>query len=300
MALKYIIFVICIGMTWAQTEPSLSDAINNLPPELQGKVDEKQVTELKNKSMQVFKKKCEENGGTEAYPQSEKSFLNFVECLKELVDPAKLQEEIEAAKPTGQVDEVFKKYCEKTPSFKSCFRNMTESVKPCFSVEEQKNLKTVYNISEQLAEFVCFKEGDRIALFIAENGPECFNEKKAELEMCANHTLGSEFHYDQNKFPIDNIPEIKFGEDECDKFAELQICVVSALETCSTPTSANIVESLFKFVRKSTPCKELPEKADGNSSKRNGDTTLNNKSNSANSLTFKSITMGMIVLALLV
>ncbi|XP_026490126.1 27 kDa hemolymph protein-like isoform X2 [Vanessa tameamea] len=288
MALKYIIFVICIGMTWAQTEPSLSDAINNLPPELQGKVDEKQVTELKNKSMQVFKKKCEENGGTEAYPQSEKSFLNFVECLKELVDPAKLQDEIEAAKPTGQVDEVFKKYCEKTPSFKSCFRNMTESVKPCFSVEEQKNLKTVYNISEQLAEFVCFKEGDRIALFIAENGPECFNEKKAELEICANNTLGSEFHYDQNKFPIDNIPEIKFGEDECDKFAELQVCVVNALETCSTPTSANIVESLFKFVRKSTPCKELP------------DTTLNNKPNSANSLTFKSITMGMIVLALLV
>lgn len=55
------------------------------------------------------------------------------------------------------------RYCQKTPQFKACFKNLTETVKPCFTVEEQKNLNTVYNVSEQLAEFVCFKEGDRIA-----------------------------------------------------------------------------------------------------------------------------------------
>lgn len=287
MALKYVIFVICLGMVWAQSEPSISDAINKLPTELQGKVDEKQVDELKNKSMQAFKKKCEDNGGPHAYPQSEKAFLGFVECLKELVDPANLQEEIEKAKPTGQVDEVFKKYCEKTPSFKNCFRNMTESIKPCFNVDEQKNLKTVYNISEQLAEFVCFKEGDRIALFIAENGPECFNEKKDEIEACMNKTLGSDFKYDQNNFSIESIPEVKFGDKECDKFADLQICVVSALETCSTPTSANIVESLFKFARKSTPCKELP------------DSTQKNNPNSADRIAYNSLAVGILMFALL-
>lgn len=62
-------------MVWAQSEPSISDAINKLPTELQGKVDEKQVDELKNKSMQAFKKKCEDNGGPDAYPQSEVRIL---------------------------------------------------------------------------------------------------------------------------------------------------------------------------------------------------------------------------------
>jgi hypothetical protein len=36
--------------------------------------------------------------------------------------------------------------------------------------------------------------------------------------------------------------------------ADLQVCVVKALETCSEPTPANIVDSMFNFVRKMTPC----------------------------------------------
>jgi len=35
---------------------------------------------------------------------------------------------------------------------------------------------------------------------------------------------------------------------------DLQKCVVKALETCSEPTPANIVDSMFNFVRKMTPC----------------------------------------------
>jgi hypothetical protein len=36
--------------------------------------------------------------------------------------------------------------------------------------------------------------------------------------------------------------------------ADLQQCVVKALETCSEPTPANLVDSMFNFVRKMTPC----------------------------------------------
>jgi len=36
--------------------------------------------------------------------------------------------------------------------------------------------------------------------------------------------------------------------------ADLQKCVVKALESCSEPTPANIVDSMFNFVRKMTPC----------------------------------------------
>jgi hypothetical protein len=37
------------------------------------------------------------------------AFQEFTVCLQALVDPMKLQQEIEEAKPNGQVDEVFKK-----------------------------------------------------------------------------------------------------------------------------------------------------------------------------------------------
>lgn len=39
--------------------------------------------------------------------------------------------------------------------------------------------------------------------------------------------------------------------------SEVQVCVVAELGKCSEPTPANIVESLFEFVRKSTPCSQF-------------------------------------------
>lgn len=34
----------------------------------------------------------------------------------------------------------------------------------------------------------------------------------------------------------------------------LQLCVVDSLEKCEESTPANLVESMFKFVRNETPC----------------------------------------------
>lgn len=39
--------------------------------------------------------------------------------------------------------------------------------------------------------------------------------------------------------------------------SELQVCVVAELGKCGEPTPANIVESLFEFVRRSTPCSKF-------------------------------------------
>lgn len=35
----------------------------------------------------------------------------------------------------------------------------------------------------------------------------------------------------------------------------LQTCVVKQLETCVDTTPANLIESMFKFIRKETVCK---------------------------------------------
>lgn len=61
--------------------------------------------------------------------------------------------------------------------------------------------------------------------------------------------------YVQAEMPtIDNLPNLVLGEKECMDMDKLQICIVDVLEKCSESTPANLVESLFKFVRKETPC----------------------------------------------
>lgn len=39
--------------------------------------------------------------------------------------------------------------------------------------------------------------------------------------------------------------------------SKLQTCVVKELEKCSDPTPANIVDSIFNFIRRVTPCQNL-------------------------------------------
>ncbi|KAH9644916.1 hypothetical protein HF086_014404 [Spodoptera exigua] len=167
-------------------------------------------------------------------------------CFNSLVDMEVLQQEIENAKPTGEVDEVFKKYCAKTPQFKNCFRNMTEMVKPCFSPAEQKNFNVMYNVTEQLADFICFKEGDRIALFIAEGGKECFQDQQDGIQECFSTVFDNKTQANIQNISVSGIMELEFKK-----------CMVSTLEKCPKPTSANILDSLFNFIRKATPCKQF-------------------------------------------
>ncbi|CAK1552879.1 unnamed protein product [Leptosia nina] len=291
---SYFIFALIFGLVHSQGEPSIDEALNSLPPELQGKVEQKQLEAIQNKSVEIFKEKCEKNGGPGAYENAESASKGFSTCISALVNPGQLQQEIDEAKPKGQVDEVFKKYCDKTPDFRNCFMNMTDAVKPCFSEEERNGLKTVNNITEQLAEFICFKEGDRIALFIAENGPECIQEKQEDIQRCFNSTIGTSFNIGEGNFTADAMPKIAFGEKECGQFTELQKCVVISLETCSSPTSANIVESLFKFILKSTPCKEFI--ARDAAKKRAQSAQEEKKPNSAHSFALSGLALSAAVL----
>lgn len=91
-----------------------------------------------------------------------------------------------------------------------------------------------------------------VVVFIAEKGPECFSDKKDAIMHCANKT----FHgYIPSETPtIDSLPNLILGEKECDDMDLLQQCVVAELESCEESTPANLVESLFKFIKNETPC----------------------------------------------
>lgn len=53
---------------------------------------------------------------------------------------------------------------------------------------------------------------------------------------------------------LENLPTFVIKEENCDDMDKLEKCVVFELEQCKESTPANLVEALFRFVRKETPC----------------------------------------------
>ena len=110
-----------------------------------------------------MKKKCEKNGGTEAYENAKKAITELYGCASSLVNVTLLKQEMEEARPKGDLDEVFKKYCRKKPTLRKCILTATSAIEPCLEAEEAKNQKIVENVFDKILNFTCFKEGDRIA-----------------------------------------------------------------------------------------------------------------------------------------
>lgn len=224
------------------------------------------ITELPlDDAQSVLRKKCEKNGGVGAYDAAKKGSAELFNCVKGLVNFTLLKEEMDAARPTGDLDEVFKKYCRKKPILKNCMANFTASIEPCLEPEERDNRKIVHNITEKILNFVCFKEGDRIALFIAAKGPECFQAKAQAMAQCANATYGnysSSLPFNpanglSGLSEIKSIPSLVFDEKACNNMNKLQTCVVNALEACEDPTPANLLDSIFNYIKKVTPCEKM-------------------------------------------
>lgn len=227
-----------------------------LPPEL------KNVTLPKLEDIQkIIKDKCSRVAGSDAsYVEAEEAAQTFGDCMKDLVDFSDLQEEIKKAKPTGDLDTVFNKYCRRRSAAIECIDTFSSKVDVCLESEEKESKVVVVNIVHGLLNFVCHKDGDQIALFIAEEGPECFSDQKDALMDCANKTL-SGYLNDESPSPSEGLPKLVMGKKQCDEMSTLQECMVQALEGCKESTPANLVESLFKFVRRETPCANLTGEA---------------------------------------
>lgn len=183
-----------------------------------------------------------------------------MDCIQNIVNFTSIGDEIEAAKPNGNLDTVFNKYCNRRDEAIKCVEDYTESLDPCLTDEEKKQKIVFVNITKSLLEFTCHENGNQIALFIAEEGPECFSSKKTHLETCFNNTMGK---YTSGEMPsLDNLPTLVIKDEHCHDMNKLEKCIVNELEQCKESTPANLVEALFRFVRKETPCKNVKPIAD--------------------------------------
>lgn len=111
----------------------------------------------------LFKEKCTKNGGPDAFDNANQARIEMEQCVKSLVNVTELQAEMEKYKPTGDLDIVFKNYCNKRSILRACVKNFTDAVEHCLDDKERASTNILMNITDSMLEFVCFKEGDRIA-----------------------------------------------------------------------------------------------------------------------------------------
>ncbi|KAH8420185.1 hypothetical protein KR009_007072 [Drosophila setifemur] len=185
------------------------------------------------------------------------------ECLSGLANLTEIQTEIEVASPKGDLDVVFEKYCLRMPQAKACLKDFNDALLPCLTREERSHNSVMQRISDKLLEFICYKNGDQIALFIAEQGPECLQQSREGIANCLNGTFGK---YLPREISADwtsghNLPDLVLGPSQCVDLYEFETCVVRLLERCETITPSNIVESMFRYVRRESSCQQSIDRA---------------------------------------
>ncbi|XP_016949488.1 27 kDa hemolymph protein [Drosophila biarmipes] len=174
------------------------------------------------------------------------------ECLSGLANVTEIQAEIAEASPKGDLDVVFEKYCLRMPQAKTCLRNFNAALLPCLTPDEKAHNAVMQRIGDKLLEFICHKNGDQIALFIAEQGPECLQSSREGIAKCLNSSFAG--YLPKNLSPEWNLPQLVLGPKECVDLYAFETCTVELLEKCETITPSNIVESMFRYVRRESSC----------------------------------------------
>ncbi|XP_065364473.1 27 kDa hemolymph protein [Calliphora vicina] len=197
----------------------------------------------------------------QTYENIEMAANKLLECANGIANITVMMAEIEAARPAGDLDVVFHKYCNKLPQAEHCLMEFNAQIVPCLTPAERAQNDIMMRIITSLLGFICYKNGDQIALFIAEEGPECLEANKENISNCINATF-SAYLPEDGQLPANDAdwPELVLGPKQCIDLHDFEECVLSYLEKCNEITPANIIESLFRHVKNETKCQEEIDK----------------------------------------
>jgi len=200
--------------------------------------------------------RCLRVGGQEALDQWLAAQENLVYCVMQNFNINSIQNEIEEKKRTGDLDLVFKKYCG-VPVNKTrpCLVDFLKASRRCLKAEDQPSLDITLSMIDSAIQFMCHNSGDRIALFMSENGMGCLEDHQEDIMKCVNASVPELFDLRKQ---YSNIHLIVFSQENCRKGEALRKCVENSLLKCKDPTPSNVVNSLLLSMQKAaTPCKGL-------------------------------------------
>lgn len=201
-----------------------------------------------------WEERCLEFGGQEVLDAYLAEQERLVLCAMEQFDLDELQREIEEKQKVGDLDEVFQEYCRTHVSVaRGCLQQFLEVSQQCLREEDRPGLNVTLQMVDSAIEFTCHNAGDRIALFMSEEGVECVSTHKEEILACINQSVPEVFN------TYNNLHNYKmhfyvFQNENCRKGDAIMACVETSLMKCPDPTPSNLVHGLLKAMRDGTPC----------------------------------------------
>lgn len=195
--------------------------------------------------------KCVARNGTEALEEIQNSITELNSCVSSRINVMNISEEIKAAIPRGALDEVFSKYCDQIPEVKECRIPVIAALKVCLSDEADNDLDILDATIDAALDFICYKGGERIAIFMAENGTDCFLKNVDNIADCVNETLPD---LESALTEMQTTNTSFFDEKNCHLEMKVKECFVASLKDCHDPTPANVVEGLINAMIRKTPC----------------------------------------------
>lgn len=204
-------------------------------------------------SISDWKAQCNAMAGQEAIDDIDRARKELVPCITNIIDINKLQSEINISIPRGELDLVFKKYCKKREAILNCTEDFFSKLEVCLTEQQQQDLNVTRRALNAGIDFICHKEGDRIALFMAEKGEDCVKEHIDDIKECVKERVPDHKNFSTNVNNI-QISSFTISGENCEKVNAMHGCVVKYTELCDDPTPSNILDSLITQVLKVTPC----------------------------------------------
>jgi len=204
-----------------------------------------------NSYTQQWLETCEMNNGTQASEDIQTALSTLTQCVTSRINVFDIVERIKDATPKGELDEVFTSYCNLIPEIKDCRAPMISALQVCLSDQGDEDVETINSAIDGALDFMCYKGGERIAIFLAENGTNCVLSNSERIASCLNDTMPQIEALLEDMMVLN---QSLFDSTNCWLEAKMKECVLDNLQTCSDPTPANVIEGLIDSMIFKTPC----------------------------------------------
>jgi len=200
-----------------------------------------------------WEERCLKIGGEEVLKAWQKEQENLILCFIEKFDMDMIEQEIEEKKKSGDLDDVFKKYCgEPVQKLRSCLESFLSISHQCLYEEDRAGLNITLQMVDAAINFTCHQSGDRIALFMSESGMDCVEKHQDKIVNCLNRSIPEIFQTDAQT--SSRIHFYVFQQENCRKGDAIINCVEESLMQCDDPTPSNLVHGLLRSMKEQTPC----------------------------------------------
>jgi len=218
-------------------------------------VNNEKSNKLLRRGFKNWEERCLTFGGQKVLEDylSEQEHLIF--CMLQQFDIEELELEIEKNKKSGDLDLVFKKYCsDHVPAARECLADFLAVSSLCLPQQKRSGLNVTLAMVDSAIEYACHRDGDRIALFVSEEGVECVVENKEKLLRCVQRSVPEMFSSYHRRRNPNKMHFYVFQQENCRKVDAIIKCVEESLVDCSDPTPSELLSGLLTTMRNATPC----------------------------------------------